>query len=101
MQPGKSAGFIQQGNALSTTAHIAVHPVVPDVKVGAGGGIRALGVDHQLVRKRVLVQPGCSGQIIRPAFPVPGQAVGRALGKGEIFFGFAWHSVPPFSDFRV
>ena len=30
------------------------------------------------------------------AILVSGQAVGRALGKGEIFFGFAWHSVPPF-----
>ncbi|WP_223386042.1 hypothetical protein [Faecalibacterium prausnitzii] len=91
VQPGESAGFVQQSDALGTTAHIAVHPVVPDVKVGAGGGIRALGVDHELVRKRVLVQPGCGGQIVRPAFPIPGQAVGCALGKGEIFFGFAWH----------
>ncbi|WP_243139292.1 MULTISPECIES: hypothetical protein [unclassified Faecalibacterium] len=97
VQPGESAGFIQQSNALGTPTHIAVHPVVPDVEVGAGGGIGALGVDHQLVCKGVLVQPGCSGQIVRPAFPVPGQAVRRALGKGEIFFGFAWHSVPPFN----
>nr|WP_243124972.1 hypothetical protein [Faecalibacterium prausnitzii] len=91
MQTRESAGFVQQSDALGTPTHIAVHPVVPDVKVGAGSGIRALGVDHQLVRKGVLVQPGCGGQVIRPTFPVPGQAVGRALGKGEIFFGFAWH----------
>ena len=97
VQSRESTGFVQQSNALGTPAHIAVHPVVPDVKVGAGGGIRALGVDHQLVRKGILVQPGCSGQVIRPAFPVPGQAVRRALGKGEVFFGFAWHSVPPFN----
>ena len=57
----------------------------------ANGLTRALGVDHELVGKRVLVQPGCGGQVVRPAFPVPGQAVGRALGKGKIFFGFAWH----------
>ncbi|MFV8802849.1 hypothetical protein [Faecalibacterium taiwanense] len=91
VQPGESAGFVQQGDALGTPAYIAVHPVIPDVKVGAGGGIRALGVDHQLVCKGVLVQSGCGGQVVRPAFPVPGQAVGRALGKGKIFFGFAWH----------
>ncbi|XBM20730.1 hypothetical protein ABI153_09285 [Faecalibacterium prausnitzii] len=96
VQPGESAGFIQQGDALRATPDIAVHPVAPNVKFGAGGGIGSLSVDHQLVRETVLVQPGCSGQIVRPAFPVPGQAVGRALGKGEIFFGFAWHSVPPF-----
>lgn len=91
VQSGKSAGFVQQSDALGTPAHITVHPVVPDVKVGAGSGIRALGVDHQLVRKWVLVQPGCGGQVVRPAFPIPGQAVRRALGKGEVFFGFAWH----------
>ena len=55
VQPGESAGFVQQGDALGTPAHITVHPVVPDVKVGAGGGIRALGVDHELVGKGVLV----------------------------------------------
>ncbi|MFR2218309.1 MAG: hypothetical protein ACLS53_10815, partial [Faecalibacterium prausnitzii] len=82
VQPGESAGFVQQGDALGTPAHITVHPVVPDVKVGAGGGIRALGVNHQLVRKGILVQSGCGGQVVRPAFPVPGQAVGCALGKG-------------------
>ena len=55
---------------------------------------------YELICKGVLVQPGCGGQIVRPAFPVAGQAVGRALGKGKIFFGFVWHCVPP-SDFRV
>jgi len=89
VQPGKSAGFVQQSDALGTPAHITVHPAVPNIIVGAGGGIRALGVDHELVRKGVLVQPGCGGQVVRPAFPIPGQAVGCALGKGEIFFGFA------------
>ncbi|MSC47163.1 hypothetical protein [Faecalibacterium prausnitzii] len=100
VQPGESAGFVQQSDALGTPAHIAVHPVVPDVKVGAGGGIRALCEDHKLVGKGVLVQPGCGGQVVRPAFPVSGQAVGRALGKGKVFFGFAWHSVPPFFGFQ-
>ena len=33
------------------------------------------------------------------SFPSTGSS--RALGKGKIFVGFAWHSVPPFSDFRV
>ena len=96
VQARKSAGFIQQGDALRATPDIAVHPVAPNVKFGAGGGIGPLGVDHQLVRKGVLVQSGCGSQVVCPAFPIPGQAVGCALGKGEIFFGFAWHSVPPF-----
>ncbi|MGY1574765.1 hypothetical protein ACW4V3_11660 [Faecalibacterium duncaniae] len=56
VQSGESAGFVQQGDTLGTPAHITVHSVVPDVKVGAGGGIRALGIDHKLIRKWVLVQ---------------------------------------------
>ena len=87
----ESAGFVQQSDALRATPDIAVHPVAPNVKFGAGGGIGPLSVDHKLVGKGVLVQPGCGGQVIRPAFPVPGQAVCRALGKGKVFFGFAWH----------
>ncbi|WP_215697441.1 hypothetical protein [Faecalibacterium prausnitzii] len=46
VQSGKSAGFVQQGNALGTLAHIAVHAADPNVIFSAGGGIRALGVDH-------------------------------------------------------
>ena len=91
VQTRVSAGFIQQSDAFGAPAHIAVHPVVPDIVVGAGGSIGPLSVDHQLVCKGVLVQPGCGGQIVRPAFPVPSQAVRRALGKGKVFFGFAWH----------
>ena len=36
-----------------------------------------------------------TAQANKSASTVSGQAVGRALGKGEVFFGFAWHSVPP------
>ena len=91
VQTRVSAGFVQQGDALGATPDIPVHAVVPDVVIGAGCGIGSLSVDHQLVGKAILVQPGCCGQIVRPAFPVPRQAVCRALGKSKIFFGFARH----------
>ena len=97
VQPGYTAGLVEQGDTLRPSAHIAVHTVVPDVKTRTGSRIRTLGVDHQLVGKAVLIQPGCRSQIIRPVFPIPGQTVCRALGKGKVFFGFAWHSVPPFN----
>ena len=100
MQPRDTAGLVEQGDTLRPSAHIAVHPIVPDVKTRAGSRIRTLGIDHQLVGKAVLVQPGCRSQVVRPVFPIPRQPVCRALGKGEIFFGFVWHCVPP-SDFRV
>ena len=83
VQARESAGFVQQGDALRATPDIAVHPVAPNVKFGAGGGIGPLSVDHKLVGKGVLVQPGCGGQVIRPAFPVPGQAVCRRWARAR------------------
>ena len=52
------ACIIQQGDALGAAPDIAVHPVVPDVITGAGGGVGALGVDHELVRVGVFVEAG-------------------------------------------
>ena len=54
------ARIVQQGDALGAAPDIAVHAVVPDIVGCAGGGVGALGIDHELVRVRVLVQPaGC------------------------------------------
>ena len=50
------AGIIHQGDALGTAPDVAAHTVVPQVVLGAGSGIRALGVDHQLLMERVLVE---------------------------------------------
>ena len=80
--------------------YAGTNAIVPDVEAGAGSGIRPLGVDHELVCKAVLVQPGCSGQVVRPVFPIPGQFFCRLLGKVQAFLRFVWHCVPP-SDFRI
>ncbi len=101
VQSGKSAGFIQQGDALRATPDIAVHPVAPNVKFGAGGGIGSLSVDHQLVCKGVLVQPGCCGQVVRPAFPVSCQSRLPCAGQGRDIPRFCLAFWPPSSDFRV
>ena len=88
VQARESAGFVQQSNALGTPAHIAVHPGVPDVKIGAGGGIRALGIDYQLVCKGVLVQPGCGGQVVRSSFPSTGSSRWLCAGQGRDILRF-------------
>ena len=95
-----SSGLVQQDNALGTPAHIAVHAADPNVILGAGGGIRPLGVDHELFREAVLVQVGSRNQKFRPVFPALGKTVRSAVGEDNIFFGFLGHSFPP-SDFRV
>ena len=91
-----SSGLVQQGNALGTLAYIAVHATDPNVIFGAGGGIGPLGVDHELFREAVLVQMGSRDQKFRPVLPALGKTVRRAVGKGNIFFGFMWHLKPPF-----
>ena len=55
-----AAAVIQQGDAFGAAPDKPVHPVVPHIVLSAGGGVRALGVNQQLVGIGVLVQP--SGQ---------------------------------------
>ena len=55
-----AAAVIQKGDALRAAPDKPVHPVIPDIVLSAGGGIRALGVNQQLVGIGVLIQP--SGQ---------------------------------------
>ncbi|WP_242962139.1 hypothetical protein [Faecalibacterium sp. An192] len=54
-----AAAVIQQGDAFGAAPDKPVHPVVPDIILSAGGGIRALGINQQLVGIGVLVQPTC------------------------------------------
>ena len=55
-----AAAVIQQSNAFGAAPDKPVHPAIPDIILGAGGGVRALGVNQQLVGIGVLIQP--SGQ---------------------------------------
>ncbi|GJN65918.1 hypothetical protein JCM17207_25430 [Faecalibacterium gallinarum] len=71
-----AAAVIQKGDPLRTPPDKPVHPVVPDVILSAGGGVRALGVNQQLVGIGVLVQPSGQRQKIRPPFPVSCQTAG-------------------------
>ena len=53
--PVFSGAGVNEGNALGPPHHIPAHLLVPEVVVGAGGGIRALGIDQQLLAKRVFI----------------------------------------------
>ena len=53
-------GSVNKGNARILAPDVAAHLLVPGVIVGAGGGIRALGIDHELLMVGVFVQP-CHG----------------------------------------
>ena len=90
-QAGLVAGIIHQGNALGATAHIPAHFVIPQGVLGAGGSVRALGIDHHLLMERVLIQAGGSSEKGRPLFPAA-HKLGRYLfGHLSVKFSFGWH----------
>lgn len=48
----------QQRNALGAAPDVPVHGIVPEIVLGTGRCIRALGIDQQLIAEGVLVQSG-------------------------------------------
>ena len=60
LEPELVAGVIQQGNAPAATVYPAIHPTVPKLNGGTGGGVGTLGVDQELIPKGVLINPGGS-----------------------------------------
>ena len=54
-QPGRAAGRVKKRDAPGAAPHIPAHNAVPDVIGGAGGRVRPLGVNHELVVIGVLV----------------------------------------------
>ena len=61
-----AAADVHQSDAPGPTADIPAHPAVPEIVLRAGGGLRALGVDHQLLMVWVLIEAGGGGEKGRP-----------------------------------
>ena len=70
---------VDEGDAFGATADIPPHGLVPDIVLSAGRGIRALGVDHDLLIVGIFVEPCCCGQKIRPSPVAAGELPGRFL----------------------
>ena len=90
-QPGPVPGIIHQGDALGSAPHIPAHAVVPQVVLGAGGGVRALGVDHQLLMERIFVEAGGSSEKGRPFLPAAHKLGRHLISHLRIHFCFGWH----------
>ena len=90
-QPEPVAGIVHQGNPLGATAHIPAHFFIPQVVLGTGGGVRALGVNHHLFMERIFVEAGGGSEKGRPLFPAA-HKLGRYLfGHLPVKFSFGWH----------
>ncbi|WP_223450798.1 hypothetical protein [Faecalibacterium prausnitzii] len=53
---------VQKSNALGAALHIAIHPVIPEIVLCTGCCFRSLLIDHQLLRKGILIKPCGCGQ---------------------------------------
>ena len=82
------------GTGLDPTAHGAV----PQFHAGAGGGVRALGIDQELFIKRVLVEPGGRVQVPHPAVSVPHDGLGGLVRQLGYFLQFIRHSFLLYSE---
>ena len=60
LEPNLVAGVVQQGDTPAAPVYPAIHPAVPELNGGAGGGVGTLGVDQKLIPKGVLINPGGS-----------------------------------------
>ena len=85
------AGIVHQGNTLGATAHIPSHFFIPQVILGAGGGVRALGVNHHLLMERIFVEAGGGGKKGCPFFPAAHKPGRYLFGHLPVKFSFGWH----------
>ena len=85
------AAGIDERDALGTAPHIPAHRIVPNVELRTGGGIRALGMDHDLLVIWVFVQPRCSGEEGLPALQACGQLPLRFFRHSSVLLQFACH----------
>ena len=74
-----AAAGVHQGDAPGPTADISAHPSVPEVVLRAGGGLRALGVDHKLLIVGIFVEPRSGSQKSRPLLIAAGDLARRMV----------------------
>ena len=87
------AATVNERDALASTTDIPPHLILPGVIVRAGGGVRPLGVDHNLFGIGVLVEPADRPQKGRPGLIGAGNLLGRLLRHLRKEFEFTWHSI--------
>ena len=90
-QAGPVAGIVHQSDPLGAAPYIPPHFFVPQIVLGAGGGVRALGVNHHLLMERIFVEAGGGGKKGCPFFPAAHQPGRYLFGHLPVKFSFSWH----------
>ena len=78
------AAGVDERDALAPAPDIAPHGLVPEIVVRAGRGLRALGVDHELLMVGVLVKPRRRGEKAGPRLQAAGELLGCLIGHLRI-----------------
>jgi len=92
LQMGPSAAvFTDQGDALRTGFHPAPHSVVPQFHAGTGRGVRALGMEQELVIERIFVEPATGVQVPFPTVHASCDFVGGVVCQLGYELKFAYH----------
>ena len=92
-QAGSVPGIVHQSDSLGAAPYIPAHLFIPQIVLCTGGGVRSLGVDHQLLMERVLVKAGSSGEKPCPFLPAPRELRCHLVRHLCISFSFGWHGV--------
>ena len=95
------AHHIQQRDALCAAPDIPPHRLIPDFIAGAGGCVRTLCINHQLVVKAIFIYVGSRRQKRAPIFPIGGDLPHGLLGKLHIIFQFCHLIAPAFLSISV
>ena len=78
-QPGRFAGAVDNSDTTASAPDIPAHALIPKVILRAGGGLRALGVDHKLLVVGVFVEPRSGSQKGRPLLIAAGDLARRMV----------------------
>ena len=78
------AAGVDEGDALAPASDEAAHGPVPELIVRAGSGLRALGVDHELLMVGVLVEPRRRVEEARPRLQTGRELSCRLVGQLRI-----------------
>ena len=83
-----ASAVVHKGNSPRTAFDVPPHAAVPEIICCAGRGVRPLGVDHELIQVRILIEPGGGLQKSRPSAEAAGQLHRRMVGHLRIEFVF-------------
>ncbi|MDL2273714.1 hypothetical protein LJC34_04120 [Oscillospiraceae bacterium OttesenSCG-928-G22] len=90
-QPWRIASIVYKGDTFGTAPNIAAQGLVPQVEVGAGSGIRALGINHELLMVGIFVQARSGGEKSCPIPIAAGDLLSGLLGKLGVMLYIAGH----------